>query len=149
MQLAGNAVPGRPWRVGISDPHDRSRLLTSVAGRDFAVATSGSSERGEHITNPYTATAARSLASVTVVGPSITRADVYATAAVAIGSPAVTWLDSLPGHHGLVVFDDNTVVRTSRFDEVTDDAVRSSDALSVSSVLIELQQRESLEECES
>ncbi|HVV20150.1 MAG TPA: FAD:protein FMN transferase, partial [Pseudonocardiaceae bacterium] len=41
IQAAGEATPGRPWRVGITDPLDRTRVVTVVAGRDFAVATSG------------------------------------------------------------------------------------------------------------
>ncbi|MCU1593714.1 MAG: thiamine biosynthesis protein [Frankiales bacterium] len=115
MQLAGESAPGQPWRVGISDPHDRSKLLTVVTGRDLAVATSGTSERGDHIVNPRTGSIRHGLASVTVIGPSVEQADVFATAAMAMGSPALTWLDSLPGHHALVVYDDKTEVRTSSF----------------------------------
>jgi thiamine biosynthesis lipoprotein len=115
MQLAGEAAPGQPWRVGINDPHDRSKLLTVVTGRDVALATSGTSERGNHIVNPRSGHAAQGIASVTVIGPSAERADVYATAAVAMGSPAFTWLEHLRDHHALVVYDDTTSLRTSSF----------------------------------
>lgn len=118
VQTAGEAAPGQPWRVGISDPHHRSELLTAVSGRDLAVATSGTSERGAHIVDARTGRPAHGLASVTVVGPSIESADVYATAAVAMGSPAMTWLDGLPGHHALFVFEDGAVARTSDFTTV-------------------------------
>lgn len=47
LQLAGEASPGQPWLVGISDPHDRSRIVSTVSGRDLA--TSGVAERGQHI----------------------------------------------------------------------------------------------------
>ena len=103
VQLAGQAAAGRPWRVGISDPHDRGRVLSVVTGRDFAVATSGNAERGDHVLNPFTAALPRDLASVTVVGPSLTRADCYATAAFAMGANATAWLEAQPGHEGLVV----------------------------------------------
>jgi thiamine biosynthesis lipoprotein len=115
IQFAGEAAPGRPWRVGINDPYAKGRLLTSVTGRDFAIATSGSSERGAHIVNPHTGKAAAGLASVTVVGPSIERADVYATAAVAMGSASSTWLEGLADHDALVVHADGTAIPTSRF----------------------------------
>ena len=115
MQLAGEAAPGQPWRVGIADPHDRTRVLTTVTGRNFAIATSGTGERGHHIVNPRQGKPAQGLAGVTVIGPSIERADVYATAAIAMGSPATTWLDNLPDHHALIVFDDTTMLRSSKF----------------------------------
>jgi thiamine biosynthesis lipoprotein len=103
IQLAGEAAPGRPWGVGISDPTDRTRLLTVVTGRNLAVATSGTAERGSHILDPHSGTPASSLASVTVVGRHLARADAYATAAFAMGDGALAWLERMPGHEGLVV----------------------------------------------
>ncbi|MDQ1740464.1 MAG: FAD:protein transferase, partial [Pseudonocardiales bacterium] len=85
LQLAGEAAPGWPWVIGISDPQDRARIATTVAGRDFAVATSGVAERGRHILDPFTARPAAVLAGATVVGPSLTLADAYATAAFVLG----------------------------------------------------------------
>jgi thiamine biosynthesis lipoprotein len=49
MQLAGGAAAGAPWAVGIVDPRDAQRVLTTVTGHDLAVATSGTAERGAHI----------------------------------------------------------------------------------------------------
>ena len=115
IQLAGESAPGAPWRVGIIDPLDRARVLTVVTGRDFAVATSGTAERGEHIVDPLRATCPAELASVTVVGPSLTRADAYATAAFAMGPEAPAWLESVPGHDGLVVFAGGGTTDTSGF----------------------------------
>ena len=103
IQLAGEAEPGRVWTVGISDPHDRSRVLTAVSGRDFAVATSGTSERGAHLTDPFTGRPVTHLAAATVTGPSLTRADAYATAAFVMGPTALDWIDTVPGHAALLV----------------------------------------------
>lgn len=115
MQMAGAAARGRPWRVGISDPRDRDRILTTVTGRDFAVATSGTVERGEHIVVPMTQLPARSLASVTVVGRSLTRVDAYATAAFAMGPNALGWMQSKPGYEAVVVTLDGDVRSTPGF----------------------------------
>ncbi|WP_329048871.1 FAD:protein FMN transferase [Amycolatopsis sp. NBC_01488] len=103
VRLAGEAAPGRPWRIGISDPADRGRVLTVVTGRDLAVATSGTAERGTHIVDPLTATPAVDLLSVTVTGPSLIRADAYATAAVAMGQRAFDWARELRDHDVFVV----------------------------------------------
>jgi thiamine biosynthesis lipoprotein len=115
MQLAGHAAPHQPWRVGISDPFDNSRLVATVAGHDIAVATSGTSERGRHIINPFAGAPAEELAGVTVVGRSLTRVDVLATAAFAMGPAAVGWVDGLAGHEALVVTAGGVVRATERW----------------------------------
>jgi len=104
VQLAGEAAPGRPWTVGIVDPNDRTRVLTTVEGRDFAVASSGPAERGAHIRDPFTGRPAAGLAGTTVVGPSLTRADAYATAAFVMGRDAVRWIAGVPEYAVLAVF---------------------------------------------
>jgi thiamine biosynthesis lipoprotein len=104
MQLAGEAALGRPWGVGVVDPRDRMRVLTVVTGRDLAVATSGTAERGAHILDPRTGRPARTdIASATVVGPALTFADAYATAAVVLGREAVRWIDARAGYAALLV----------------------------------------------
>jgi thiamine biosynthesis lipoprotein len=115
VQLAGESAPGEPWRIGISDPLDATRVLTVVAGRDIAVATSGTAERGLHVIDPARGVAASALAAVTVVGRSLMRTDAYATAAFAMGHDAATWLESLAGYEGLVVFDGGGTTETSDF----------------------------------
>jgi FAD:protein FMN transferase len=115
IQLAGQAAPDRDWAIGISDPHDAGRILARVSGHDVAVATSGTAERGPHIINPHNDAPAHGLASVTVVGPSLTRVDAYATAAFAMGPGALHWVDSMPDHEALVVFPDGTPMSTRGF----------------------------------
>jgi FAD:protein FMN transferase len=115
IQLAGESAPGQPWRVGISDPLDPARVLTVVAGRDIAVATSGTAERGTHIINPFTRAPAPGLASVTIVGSSLTLVDGYATAVFAMGASALPWAERMPGHEALLVRADGVAQVTSGF----------------------------------
>jgi len=115
IQLAGQATPDQPWSIGISDPRDRSRVLATVGGRDFAIATSGVAERGLHIMNPHTSEPANGLASITVLGPSLTRVDAYATAAFAMGPGALRWIEATPDLEALLVFPDGTSVLTEGF----------------------------------
>jgi thiamine biosynthesis lipoprotein len=116
VQLAGRAAPGRPWVVGVVDPHDRGRVLTTVCGTDFAVATSGTAERGAHLVDPFTGRRATGPASATVVGPSLTRADAYATAAFVMGRNAVPWVERLAGYEALFVGADGSVTSSSGWD---------------------------------
>lgn len=108
VQCAGEPSPGRPWRIGIADPADRTRILAVVEGRKMGVATSGSAERGEHVFDPHTGTPVTELAAVTVVGERLALADAYATAAYARGRSAVDWLATLAGHRSFVVGTDGS-----------------------------------------
>jgi len=108
VQLHGVPGPHRPWRVGVSDPLRPGALaaVVSAAGTDqLAVATSGTAERGAHIVDPRTGkSAVTDLVAVTVVGPRLTWADAWATAAFAMGSrEALTWLESLPDVEALLI----------------------------------------------
>ena len=75
---------GLPWRCAIVDPADRAALL-SVAELQpdrRAVATSGTSERGEHV---WRSTPDSSFCQVTVTASDIVTADVLATALLSGG----------------------------------------------------------------
>ncbi|MGA3029294.1 MAG: FAD:protein FMN transferase [Candidatus Limnocylindrales bacterium] len=99
----GEPAPGKAWRVGIQHPLIPDRLATVLEIRDGAVATSGTYERGEHIRDPFSGGAPSGVLSVTVVGPSLTFADAYATAAFAMGPPGLGWVAGLPGYEGCSV----------------------------------------------
>lgn len=101
-----------PWRIGIEDPHDRTRVLATVLLRNGAVATSGTAARGHHLLDPRDGTPATSIASVSVHGPSLVVADVLATAAFVQGREALDEVARHDGYAGLVVHLDGTV-RTS------------------------------------
>jgi thiamine biosynthesis lipoprotein len=101
--------PGSPpWRIGIEDPADPTRVLAVVPVFTGAVATSGTAHRGEHLVDARTGRAPTGVASVTVVASSLTWADIDATAAYAHGEDAARWLETRPGRTGLVVWADGT-----------------------------------------
>lgn len=113
MRLVGEAAAGRPWTVGISDPRESKRVLTVVSGRDFAVATSGTAERGAHVIDPFTGHPATRAISATVTGPSLTQTDAYATAVLVMGPAGVRWIDDVDGYEALVVAADDACYRSS------------------------------------
>lgn len=79
--LLRHRADGAP-RIGIADPGDRDGILAAieVRGPRRAVATSGVSERGEHVWGPRA-----DFDQVTVVADDIVTADVLATAILAGG----------------------------------------------------------------
>jgi FAD:protein FMN transferase len=115
IQCVGDHGPGQPWRVGIADPLRPGALALVVAGRDFAVATSGVAERGPHIINPHTGQPATGLASVTVVGTRLAAVDAYATAAFAMGPQARDWVESLDGYEAFAITSGGAAWQTTGF----------------------------------
>ena len=93
----------RPWRLGIAHPLAPGKLVCVVEGRDLALATSGTAERGEHIVDPHTRRPPQGLAGVTLVGEDLTRVDALATAAFAMGDAAREWIEAADGIEGMVV----------------------------------------------
>jgi thiamine biosynthesis lipoprotein len=104
------ALDHEPWRIGIEDPHDPRRVIAVVPLHAGAVATSGAAHRGTHLVDARTGRAPEGVASVTVIGPSLTWADIDATAAYAQGAEAVAWLRHRPIHSALVVTSDGRAI---------------------------------------
>ncbi|MGK5678390.1 FAD:protein FMN transferase [Actinoplanes sp. URMC 104] len=108
IRMRGHHPEGGPWRVGIRHPWEADKVSWVLALTDGAVATSGTYERGDHIVDPRTGRPARGLRSVTVVGPDLSIADAYATAALAMGEAGIAWLAkrAADGYDSAVVTDD-------------------------------------------
>jgi FAD:protein FMN transferase len=121
----GRPAPDRPWRIGIADPHRPGETVRTVRGDGpIAVATSGLAERGAHIVDPFTHRPATGLASVTVVARNLVTADVYATAAVAMGAErCADWLGRQPGVLATLVTAAGVVVDVTPRGAVTESSV--------------------------
>ena len=75
-----SGADARPWRIGIEDPHDRTRIAQVVQLLDGGVATSGTAARGAHLVDPRTGAQIGRPGSTSVVGPDLLWADIWATA---------------------------------------------------------------------
>lgn len=108
----------RPWRIGVEHPDKPGELVGVLPLTGGGIATSGTAHRGAHIVDPLTGRRASALRSVTVVGPSLLWADVYATAAFARGADGFDWLAAQDGYESLVVTADGATLMTSGMDEL-------------------------------
>lgn len=127
VQTAGEPEPGRGWNLGVAHPLQPGALAIVVHGRGIALATSGTAERGAHILDPHTGApvggdtrGGGGLASVSVVGESLTAADIAATTAFAMGGvlgggAAKAWLERQPGLEGFAVTADGRAWWTPGF----------------------------------
>lgn len=112
----GASGPGRGWRVGIRHPDRPDRVAKVLEVRDLAVATSAGYERGAHIRDPRSSRIPDAVRSLTVVGPSLTWADAYATAGYVLGLDGLGWVAGHPDYHALAVTWDDRVVWTPGID---------------------------------
>ena len=106
----GGRAPGQPWRVGIAHPTVPGAVAVSLEASELAVATSGRTERGEHIVDGRSGEPARELLTLTVAGPYLAHADAYATAAFAMGLAGVRWVESLPGYAACATTPDGRLI---------------------------------------
>ncbi|NDC48172.1 MAG: FAD:protein FMN transferase [Micrococcales bacterium] len=96
IRLSKNISSGKPKRIGITKPvsiTETNEAITVIDLNDtefFAVATSGTAERGNHIWNSKEQKPADDFLQVTVVAKDIITADVLATAIFAAGNQAET-----------------------------------------------------------
>lgn len=108
--VLASAAHGPAWQVGIEDPRHRSRVLCVLPLPRGAVATSGTAARGKHILDPRTGRPAQPhLLSATVIGPSLTWADVLATAAYVEGPAAHDRIGALIGYTSLLLLPDGSL----------------------------------------
>lgn len=99
------------WEVGIADPDRPGAVIATLEVVNGAVATSGTAERGDHIVDPRTGVAARTVRSATVVADGLAAADVWATTAVVAGIADLSWISAADSRTGIVVGADGTVRR--------------------------------------
>jgi thiamine biosynthesis lipoprotein len=82
-----------PWRIGIRDPKNRSKLIGTVLISDSAICTSGDYERlssavpGEnHLIDPHSDISPQNISSCTVIAPFAMLADAFSTAVFVMGA---------------------------------------------------------------
>lgn len=121
VQTAGEPEPGRGWSLGIAHPLHPGAYAAVVRGSGIALATSGTAERGAHILDPHTGRPVDGgLASLSVVGASLTAVDIAATSAFAMGPAARAWLERAPGLDGFAVTTDGRAWWTPGFAAYTE-----------------------------
>jgi thiamine biosynthesis lipoprotein len=111
----GRPAPDRLWRIGVRHPEDLEQLAAVLAVEDLAIATSGEYEQRGHIVDPHTGRGPTGLLSVTVVGPDLSKADAYATAAFAMGPAGPEWTTTLTGYDAMCITNDHHTLETRDF----------------------------------
>ncbi len=111
----GEPRPGRPWRLGLTDPRSTHKILGTVLLDGSALAVSGTYERGAHIYSPNGGSAPSSILSAAVTGPDLGLADALATGLMAGGRAAFVKLTETADHQALLIFADGHSMQTDDF----------------------------------
>jgi FAD:protein FMN transferase len=125
LSAGGDMVVRGTWRVGIQHPHERDKVAAVLEATDLAIATSGTSARGQHVFDPHTGEPPEGVLSVTIAGPELATADAYATAAFAMGVDAPEWTAQLAGYDAMTVLEGDVVITTPGFRRLQSAAARA------------------------
>lgn len=103
---------GRPWVIGIRHPMNKEKVIAKIPLANEALSTSGDYERYfdedgvryHHIIDPLTGDSARSVRSVTILGPKAIDTDALSTSVFVMGADkGIQLLESLSGIEGIIV----------------------------------------------
>lgn len=108
----GRRADGSPWKVGIASPLDRNQVVQWLPVENFAVVTSGTSEKHfkhqgtiySHIINTKTGFPIEGLQSVTVMSNFTEVADALATSLLILGPEiGLDLINQMPNTHCIII----------------------------------------------
>lgn len=108
--IVARSANGHAWNIAIANPFNSSNPVAELIVDNLAIATSGSYERGSHIYDPHTKIPTNELASVTIFGPDIIAADVFATAVFAMGSKGPEFMKKQRKYKAIIINKDGSIV---------------------------------------
>lgn len=114
----GTRLDGSPWKVGITSPLNKEKIVKWLPVENFAVVTSGTSEKNfeykntiySHIINTHTGFPIEGLQSVTVMSNFTEIADALATSILILGTEnGLNLVNQLPKTHCIIIDKDQKI----------------------------------------
>ncbi len=101
MQFSSSDKHNWQWEIGIVNPFDNKKVISCFRMKNGAIATSGTSQRGEHLFNSSTGRAIPeknfNVISSSVIGSEVSYSDIWATAIATTTINDHSWLKRLSG----------------------------------------------------
>jgi thiamine biosynthesis lipoprotein len=119
----GKRANGQPWKTGIANPDDLTKIILWLPLDGMSVATSGNyiqyfdfnGVRYSHNIDPKSGYPVMGIKSVTIISPSAELSDALATAVSVMGRKAGFYLvDQLPKTHCIIVDDQNKIFSSKK-----------------------------------
>lgn len=114
----GHRLDGSPWKVGITSPLNKDKIVQWLPVENFAVVTSGTSEKNfeyqntiySHIINTRTGFPIEGLQSVTVMSDFTEVADALATSILILGTEiGLDLINQMPETHCIIIDKDQKI----------------------------------------
>jgi thiamine biosynthesis lipoprotein len=115
----GGPAPDATFRTGIVRPDDSAHFACVVELRG-SLATSGESQRGAHLYNPFTHEFCTAMASASVAGPDLGVCDALATALSVAGHDVMVLIDQLDDYEAMAIDTNGSMRATPGFAFVRD-----------------------------
>lgn len=116
MAFLGKNAKGNEWSIGIQNPQKPEEIVKVIYPKGKGIATSGSMVRGAHIYNPFDPSQKLDdLLSITVIAEDVLTADIYATAAFAMGVSGVAFVEEQPNMEAYAIDKNGIATMTSGF----------------------------------
>jgi thiamine biosynthesis lipoprotein len=120
IESRGKNSQNEDWSVGIKNPFKQDEIVKVIYPKGHGVATSGSYIRGAHIYDPHDPTRAlQKILSITIIGADVLEADRFATAAFAMQSNGIQFIEQTIGLEGYMIDRDGIATMTSGFERFT------------------------------
>jgi thiamine biosynthesis lipoprotein len=125
IQVSGKNADGKAWSIGIADPFQSGPgkyggIVKVLHIENGGVATSGTYVRGQHIYDPFKKEERiQDIVSITVIGPNVYEADLFATAAFAMGKRGIELIEATAGLEAYMIDSEGVAYMTSNFETYT------------------------------
>jgi len=107
------------FRTGIVRPNDSQHLAAVIELRG-CLATSGESQRGQHLYNPFSHQYEGAVASASVTGPDLGMCDAFATALSVGGHDVMVLIDTMDDYEAMTIDANGSMRATAGFAFVRD-----------------------------
>ena len=125
IAVSGTRADGQPWSIGVANPFNPSENIEIIQLLEGGVATSGRDRRRwvmgdhwqHHIIDPRSGFPAKTdLLPVTVIAPSVSKAEMAAKTCLILGSQrGIDWLETDESLAGLFVLENGQCLTSERF----------------------------------
>ncbi|MGL5233157.1 MAG: FAD:protein FMN transferase [Empedobacter falsenii] len=127
MTTWGNQPNGEPWKIGITNPFNRHKMLDILSMKNAAVTTSGDYEkfilidevRYSHIINPKTGIPSTGLTGVTVFGPDAEMCNGFSTSIMVLGKEkGLNLINQQKDYAALLITDKGKIIRSKNYKKI-------------------------------
>lgn len=127
MTTWGNQPNGEPWKIGITNPFNRHKMLDILSMKNAAVTTSGDYEkfilidevRYSHIINPKTGIPSTGLTGVTVIGPDAEMCNGFSTSIMVLGKEkGLNLINQQKDYAALLITDKGKIIRSKNYKKI-------------------------------